>query len=96
MKSCKDVSFEFIRDGYEVIGRYSRMSFNGRHPKIYCFDDPGREQTLKYYGNECSVMGEILLSRYDLLTARGMITHITTNLSAANWENFTATGYGAG
>jgi energy-coupling factor transporter ATP-binding protein EcfA2 len=87
MKSCRDVSFEFIQEGYEVIWRYSRMSFNNLHPKIYCFDDLGAEQSLKYYGNECNVMGEILLSRYDLFISQKMITHITTNLSAQEIEN---------
>lgn len=86
MKSCRDVSFEFIQEGFEVIGRYSRMSFNSHHPKIYCFDDLGAEQTLKYYGNECNVMGEVLLSRYDLLISTDMITHATTNLSASELE----------
>jgi hypothetical protein len=56
MKSCRDVSFEFIQEGYEVINRYSRMSFNNSHPKIYCLDDLGAEQFLKYYGNECNIM----------------------------------------
>src|SRR6185436_9980983 len=65
MKSCRDVSFEFIQEGYEVIWRYSRFSFNNNLPKIYCFDDLGAEQSLKYYGNECNVTGEILLSRYE-------------------------------
>jgi DNA replication protein DnaC len=63
------------------------MSFNNLHPKIYCFDDLGAEQSLKYYGNECNVMGEILLSRYDLFISQKMITHITTNLSAQEIEN---------
>lgn len=87
IKSCRDISFEFIQEGYEIIWRYSRMSFNDNHPKIYCFDDLGAEQSLRYYGNECNVMGEILLSRYDLYISQGMITHITTNLSASELEN---------
>jgi energy-coupling factor transporter ATP-binding protein EcfA2 len=87
IKSCRDVSFEFIQEGYEVIWRYSRMSFNNSHPKIYCFDDLGTEQALKYFGNECNVMGEILLSRYEYFISQGMITHITTNLSATEIEN---------
>jgi hypothetical protein len=62
------------------------MSFNNSHPKIYCFDDLGAEQSLKYYGNECNVMSEILLSRYDLFISQRMITHITTNLSASELE----------
>jgi len=87
MKPCRDVSFEFIQEGYDVIWRYSRMSFNNGHPKIYCFDDLGTEQNLKYYGNECNVMGEILLSRYDYFILQRMITHVTTNLSASEIES---------
>jgi hypothetical protein len=69
---------------------YSKLSFNSRHCKIYCFDDLGAEQSLKYYGNECNVMGEVLLSRYDLFVSQNMITHLNTNLSASEIEN----GYG--
>ncbi len=87
IKSSRDVSFEFIQEGYEVIWRYSKLSFTKSHPKIYCFDDLGSEQSLKYYGNECNVLGEILLSRYDLFISQRMITHITTNLSATELEN---------
>ncbi len=87
MKPCRDVSFEFIQDGYEVIWRYSRMSFNNSHPKIYCFDDLGTEQALKYFGNECNVIGEILLSRYEYFISQKMITHLTTNLSASEIES---------
>ena len=86
IKSSRDVSFEFIQEGYEVIWRYSRMSFNNGHPKIYCFDDLGTEQNLKYFGNECNVMGEILLSRYEHFVSQKMITHLTTNLSASEIE----------
>ncbi len=86
MKPCRDVSFEFIQEGYEVVWRYSRMSFNNGHPKIYCFDDLGTEQNLKYYGNECNVLGEILLSRYEYFISQNMITHLTTNLSATEIE----------
>lgn len=87
MKPCRDVSFEFIQEGYEVIWRYSRMSFNNGHPKIYCFDDLGTEQNLKYFGNECNVLGEILLSRYEYFISQKMVTHVTTNLSANEIEN---------
>jgi len=86
MKTCRDVSFEFIQEGYEVIWRYSRMSFSNSNPKIYCFDDLGTEQSLKYFGNECNVMAEILLSRYEYFISQKMITHLTTNLSAKDLE----------
>jgi energy-coupling factor transporter ATP-binding protein EcfA2 len=87
IKPCREVSFEFIQEGYEVIYRYSKLSFKSDGPRIYCFDDLGVEQSLKYFGNECNVLGEILLSRYDLFISSAMITHITTNLSAPEIEN---------
>ena len=86
VKPCRDISFEFIKDGYEVIHRYSRGKLDQLDPKIYCFDDLGLENNLKYYGNECNVMAEILLSRYDLYISRNIQTHITTNLSASEIE----------
>jgi predicted ATPase len=86
LKSCRDVSFEFIQEGYETIHKYSHKSFNNHQPKAYCFDDLGTENNLKYYGNECNVMAEILLSRYDQYINRGLITHLTTNLSASEIE----------
>ncbi|MBX3165130.1 MAG: ATPase [Bacteroidetes bacterium] len=90
VKPCRDVSFEFIQHGYEVILRYSKQSFyrNGTNciPKHICFDDLGIENNLKYYGNECNVMAEILLSRYDCFISSHLITHLTTNLSASEIE----------
>jgi hypothetical protein len=89
MRSCREVSFEFIRDGYETIHKYSRQSFksNTHSPKTYCFDDLGTENSLKYFGNECNVMAEVLLSRYDLFVSRQRVTHLTTNLSASEIED---------
>ena len=86
VKSCRDVSFEFIKDGYETIHKYSRNSFYQQNPKAYCFDDLGTENNLKYFGNECNIMAEILLSRYDLFVSRKLVTHLTTNLSASEIE----------
>lgn len=87
VKPCRDISFEFIQDGYEVIHRYSKGKLQQLDPKIYCFDDLGLENNLKYYGNECNVMAEILLSRYDLFISKRIQTHITTNLSASEIES---------
>lgn len=86
VKSCREVSFEFIRDGYEVISRYARNNSQTEQLPVFCFDDLGTEQSLKYFGNECNVMAEILLSRYDLFVAHGLKTHLTTNLSATELE----------
>ena len=69
-----------------MIHRYSRGKLYAAERRHYCFDDLGIENNIKYYGNECNVMAEILLSRYDLFIGRGLITHITTNLSATEIE----------
>ena len=86
MKSCREISFEFIKDGYEVIQRYSRDRPQRHEPRTFCFDDLGTEKNLKYFGNECNVLGEILLSRYDLFIRDGRLTHLTTNLNADEIE----------
>lgn len=88
IRSCRDVTFDFIREGYDAIHRYSYRSFQNHEPKVYCFDDLGIENNLKYFGNECNVMGEVLLSRYDLFHHRSLTTHLTTNLSASEIEQF--------
>jgi hypothetical protein len=86
IKSCRDISFEFIKEGYPTIQKYSHLSFKNHHPLTYCFDDLGTENNLKFFGNECNIMAEILLSRYDLFVSRKLLTHITTNLSASEIE----------
>lgn len=86
VKPCRDISFEFIQDGYEVIHRYSKGKLYQAEPRTYCFDDLGTENNLKYFGNECNVLAEILLSRYDLYISKKLQTHITTNLSASEIE----------
>jgi len=88
IRSCRDVSFEFIKEGYDTIHRYSHRSFQYSEPITYCFDDLGTENNLKFFGNECNIMAEILLSRYDLFVSRKLITHITTNLSASEIEQY--------
>jgi DNA replication protein DnaC len=86
VKPCRDISFEFIQDGYQIIHKYSKGKLYESEPKIICFDDLGTENNLKYYGNECNIMAEILLSRYDIFIAKRIPTHITTNLSASEIE----------
>jgi hypothetical protein len=87
--SCRDIS-QFIQEGYSVIQKYSSESFRFRRsdkePKIYCFDDLGVENSLKYYVNDCNVMTEILLSRYDYFISHNMLTHIATNLNSTEFE----------
>ncbi|MBI9058342.1 MAG: AAA family ATPase [Labilibaculum sp.] len=91
MKSSREVSFEFEKEGFKVISRYGNTYLHSRGKAIktgiICFDDLGIEQSQKYYGNECNVMAEILLSRYDLFVQKKIITHLTTNLSASELES---------
>ena len=90
VKPARELSFELEPEGFKIINKYSKGAFkmgrNGTFPVIYCFDDLGVEPPLKYYGNECNVMAEILLSRYDFFVSKGMLTHATTNLSASELE----------
>jgi len=92
VKPTREISFEFEKDGFAVINQYSKGSFVRYAnmpflPKVYCFDDLGLEHTPRYYGNECNVMAEILLNRYDFFVSKRMLTHITTNLSASELES---------
>ena len=88
MGSCRDISFEFSQAGYEVIYKYSKNAFYPYSvvPRAYCFDDLGVETTGHYFGQDCNVMAEILLSRYDLFISHKMITHVTTNLNSTELE----------
>ena len=86
VKTCRDISFEFIKEGYQTIQKYSNGNNSHSEYRNYCFDDLGVETNLKYYGNECNVMAEIILSRYDIFISKQVITHITSNLSASEIE----------
>jgi hypothetical protein len=92
IKSCRDVAFEFEKEGFDVIRRYSGITYMpGAKPKIIktiCFDDLGIEPLLTHYGKECNVMAEIILSRYENFTRHHRLTHFTTNLSAGEIEDF--------
>lgn len=81
MKTTREIASEFNQEGYQVIQKYGKTS-----NKIYCFDDLGVENNMKYFGNECNTIAEIILQRYDLQIMEGTITHATTNLIAAELE----------
>lgn len=72
--STRQVVSKFMQSGYEVLEKYSRGNFSHdiRTPKAYFFDDIGTETTSKYFGNDCNVMAEILLTRYDLFKEKGI------------------------
>jgi energy-coupling factor transporter ATP-binding protein EcfA2 len=91
IKSTREAAFEFEKEGFKVITQYSSKPVitpqNAPPSGVYCFDDLGLEQPMKFFGNQCNVMAEILLSRYDLFISRGIFTHVTTNLTALELES---------
>lgn len=88
--SARDIGMEYIKDGFQVIEKYSTKSFHlgqdSIRPKAYCFDDLGLESNYRHYGNETNVLGEIILSRYPLFIHQRMKTHATTNLPSRQLE----------
>jgi hypothetical protein len=95
--ATRDVARSFLKEGYPVLEKYGAHSFAKKatgygtqfqydQPVTYCFDDLGIEQNAKLYGNDCNVMAEILLDRYDQFVRYGMLTHMTTNLNAEELE----------
>jgi hypothetical protein len=54
IKSCRETTFEFIKEGYDISHRYTKGSFSPQafEPKTYCFDDLGLENVMNYYGNQ--------------------------------------------
>lgn len=78
---ARNIVFSFNHLGFKTIEDFGNS-------KTYCFDDLGIEAMGRHYGRDCNVMGEILLSRYELfLQTKGSLkTHATTNLNAAELE----------
>ena len=76
---ARNITFSFNKSGFKIIEDYGNNGF-------YCFDDLGVETTGRHFGKDCNVMGEILLSRYDLYLKNKTRTHATTNLNAQELE----------
>lgn len=78
---CRNAVFSFNHLGFKTIEDYGNDDF-------YCFDDIGIEPIGKHFGVESNVMGEILLSRYELFSNpnKKIKTHGTTNLNANEIE----------
>lgn len=76
---CRNIAFAFHHLGYKTIEDYGNSSY-------ICFDDLGVEPVGRFYGQDCNVLGEILLSRYELFLNHKVRTHVTTNLNAGELE----------
>ncbi|WP_310559294.1 ATPase [Flavobacterium sp.] len=86
IKTCREISFEFAKNGFDAINKYSQKQNNQSRLSGYCFDDLGAEQQIKHFGNDCNVMAEVLISRYEQFVENNSITHLTSNLSASEIE----------
>lgn len=86
IKTCREISFNFAKNGYDTINNFTQKQNFQSKLTGYCFDDLGTEQQIKHFGNDCNVMAEILISRYEHFVENNSITHITTNLSASEIE----------
>lgn len=86
IKTTREISFDFAKTGYEAITPYTQKTNQQNRLTGYCFDDLGAEQQIKHFGNDCNVMAEILLSRYEEFIQNQSVTHITTNLNASEIE----------
>ena len=75
----RNVVFGFNHVGYKIIEDYGNK-------KSFCFDDLGVEPIGRHYASDCNVMGEVLISRYELFKKNKVKTHLTTNLSASELE----------
>ncbi len=82
MIPCRNVSFSYNHLGFKTVEQYGNAKF-------FCFDNLGVEPVGRFYGKDLNVMGEILLSRYELYmrTKHKIKTHATTNLNADELED---------
>ena len=77
--SSRNITFGFNHIGFKTVQDYGDSGY-------FCFDDLGLEPSGKFFGQECEVMGEILLSRHELFQKHKLRTHATTNLGATELE----------
>lgn len=77
--STRNIVFGFNHIGHKTVEDYGSSGY-------FCFDDLGIEPRGRYFGKDCEVMGEILLSRHDFFQRYKVRTHVTTNLSAPELE----------
>jgi energy-coupling factor transporter ATP-binding protein EcfA2 len=77
---ARNIVFGFNHIGYKTIEDFGDRQF-------FCFDDLGVEPIGRHFGKDCNVLGEILLSRYELFLETKIKTHATTNLSANELED---------
>lgn len=77
----RNITFAFNHTGYKTIEHFGNNNF-------YCFTNLGLEPMGNFYGKDCNVIGEIILTRYDLFLNHKVKTHATTSLNAQELEEW--------
>lgn len=92
IKPCHEIALEYMQDGACILLYYGRNFVDrydlGLAKQVYCFDDLGTEEEVKYYGTTSNVLGQIILMRYDLFQTQKIKSHFTSNLTAPQIEKF--------
>ena len=90
MKSCQQLSLEYMDQGSPVLMNFGRNYVDYvDHNTIntsYCFDDLGTEDEVRHFGTQTNAMGQVILMRYNLFQTRQVLTHFTSNLTADQIE----------
>ena len=76
---ARNIVFGFNHIGFKTIEDFGNEGF-------FCFDDLGVEPSGRHFGKDCNVMGEILISRYELFLKHKVRTHATTNHNVKELE----------
>lgn len=98
MISCRELADRFADQGHEMLHTFSHPLQVPNHSDTFwqteigvCFDDLGTENSKKNYGNQVNVMENILSNRYDMGSMPYHLTHVTTNLSSSEIEDYYGT-----
>lgn len=84
IKGCHKIALEFSIQGYHTIDHYTNRNFLGSHNLM--FDDLGSEKNIRFYGNECNLLEEIISLRYDSFVNHKIKSHFTTNIVSSQIE----------
>ncbi|MBK7807000.1 MAG: hypothetical protein IPJ51_11930 [Saprospiraceae bacterium] len=92
IKSCQQLSLEYMEQGSNVLMLYGRnyIDYIDRNTinQSYCFDDLGTEDEVRHYGTQTNAMAQVILMRYNLYQNYKIVTHFTSNLTADQIEKY--------
>lgn len=84
--NCRSLALQFSQEGPGILYKFCLPEYSSSPINNICFDELGAETNFKYFGSDCNIMSEILLSRYDHYINHNHITHIISNLNIEEIE----------